>query len=151
VKRIAAHGTLNCDLLFQGVPRLPSEGEEIFSEKFEMQLGGGFPAAMINLHRLGVPVSLSTFLGEDLFSKFLEGRIHDFGLDFLNLYEPPPPPDRDARSRLPVLPSQRTTAHFCHGRESRKFPMPQKKKSLIRWLERTLSVWEIPCSIYTAV
>ena len=88
MKRIAAYGTLNCDLLFQGVPGLPSEGEEIFSKKFEMQLGGGFPAAMINLHRLGVPVSLSTFLGEDLFSEFLEGRIHDFGLDFLNLYEP---------------------------------------------------------------
>ena len=49
-------GVLNCDLLFSGLSRLPVEGEEIYAKGFDMQLGGGLPATLIHLARLGVPV-----------------------------------------------------------------------------------------------
>lgn len=48
-------GLLNCDLLFSGLPRLPVEGEELYAQGFDMQLGGGLPATMIHLARLGCP------------------------------------------------------------------------------------------------
>ena len=37
----AGYGKTNVDLLFEGMPRLPLEGEEIFTDKFSLCLGGG--------------------------------------------------------------------------------------------------------------
>ena len=62
---VAGVGIVNCDLLYSGLTRLPTEGEELFARGFDLQLGGGVPAVMIHLNRLGVPVQFSTFLGRD--------------------------------------------------------------------------------------
>lgn len=69
-------GLLNCDLLFSGLPRLPVEGEELYAQGFDMQLGGGLPATMIHLARLGVPVDFSTFLGKGNISAFIAGLMY---------------------------------------------------------------------------
>ena len=87
MKYAAALGTANCDLLYGGMPRVPGEGTEVFAKSLEMKLGGGAPAVMIHLHRLGVPTALCTFLGKDMFSSFVEKEIARSGMPCENLYE----------------------------------------------------------------
>ena len=72
---VAAFGKLNVDLLYSGMPRIPNEGEEIYSKDFKVCLGGGLPATMINCSRLGVPAKIGTFLGDDMFSQFAKGEL----------------------------------------------------------------------------
>lgn len=86
MKYVAGIGSANCDLLYSGIPYIPEEGTEIFSEGFDLQLGGGAPAVMINLMRLGVPTALSTFLGRDFFSEFVRRQIENAGIEYQNLY-----------------------------------------------------------------
>ena len=80
-------GVLNCDLLFSGLSRLPVEGEEIYAKGFDMQLGGGLPATLIHLARLGVPVDFSTFLGEGRISRFIRELLDQSGAKYRNLYQ----------------------------------------------------------------
>lgn len=79
-------GYLNVDLLFTGLQHLPEEGKEIYSREFDTQIGGGVPATMINMARLGVPVKLLTFLGRDFFSDFARRELERFHIDYKNLY-----------------------------------------------------------------
>lgn len=83
---IAGVGMSNCDLLYVGMPRIPREGEEIYAKGLSIQMGGGVPATLLTLSRLGIPVKLSTFLGEDVFSKVVEKELSQNGIDFANLY-----------------------------------------------------------------
>ncbi len=67
-------------------PGCPQEGEEIYTQDFSVQLGGGYPATLINLSRLNVPVRIQTFLGEDLFSRFAVSQYVQNRIMPLNLY-----------------------------------------------------------------
>ena len=84
---IAGAGLTNIDLLYTGMPRIPDIGEEIYSEGFELQLGGGTPATLINLGRLGVPARIATALGNDIFSEFAREKFEQNGVAPLNLYK----------------------------------------------------------------
>ncbi len=84
---VTGFGATNVDLLYSGMPRVPQEGEEIYAADFSMQLGGGYPATLINLGRLGVPSHVQTFLGKDLFSRFAQGEYEAAGISPLNLYQ----------------------------------------------------------------
>ena len=84
---VAGFSSTNVDLLYSGMPRVPQEGEEIYAQSFSMQLGGDYPATLINLSRLGVPVRLQTFLGDDLFSRFAKEAYEKLGVKPLNLYD----------------------------------------------------------------
>ena len=90
---VTGFGSTNVDLLYSGMPRVPQEGEEIYSQDFSVQLGGGYPATLINLSRLNVPVRIQTFLGEDLFSRFAVSQYVQNRIMPLNLY---------VGSRIPV-------------------------------------------------
>ncbi len=79
---VAAFGKLNIDLLYSGMPRIPNEGEEIYSKDFRVCLGGGLPATMINCSRLGVPAKIGTFLGDDMFSQFAKGKLIKSGTKY---------------------------------------------------------------------
>ena len=83
---VSGVGFTNVDLLYSGMPRVPGEGEEVFSSGFSIQLGGGAPAILINLARLGIPCRIQTFLGNDLFSQFAQGQFKDNGILPTNLY-----------------------------------------------------------------
>jgi sugar/nucleoside kinase (ribokinase family) len=83
----AGVGTLNVDLSFIGLPRIPDEGEELYSSGFSIQLGGGTVNTMANLSRLGVPVRAGTFLGRDLFSDYARRELGKAGLEPVNLYK----------------------------------------------------------------
>ena len=83
---IAGAGLTNVDLLYQDMPRLPEPGEEIYTDKFSLQLGGGLPATLINIGRLGIPARIATQLGTDMFSRFAEEQFRAGGVTPLNLY-----------------------------------------------------------------
>lgn len=84
---VAGVGFANCDILYSGMSRMPNEGEEIYARGLDIKMGGGVPATMITLARLGVPVRFSTFLGNDIFSKVAEKELQESSVSYLNLYE----------------------------------------------------------------
>ena len=82
---VSGSGNINIDLIFSGLPRIPSEGQELFAGGFDLQMGGGIPATLINLGRLGIPVKLQTGLGDDLFSAFAREMFQKAGVAPSNL------------------------------------------------------------------
>ncbi len=90
---VSGVGNINIDILYSGIDQIPNEGEEVYSKGFDVQLGGGIPATMINLARLGVPTKFSTFLGNDMFSNFAKDQLTRFGVPYQNL---------DQGDRLPI-------------------------------------------------
>lgn len=80
-------GFANLDLLYAGLNKLPKKGQEVYAKAFDMQLGGGVPATMINLSRLGIPSRLLTFMGEDFFSEFVKRAFDSYGMETVNLYK----------------------------------------------------------------
>lgn len=82
---VSGAGSVNVDLLFSGLPRLPEEGQELFAQGFSLQMGGGIAATLINLGRLGVPVRVQTGLGSDLFSRFAAESFRQAGVEPCNL------------------------------------------------------------------
>ncbi len=83
---VSGIGMLNVDLLYSGMERIPNEGEELFSKGFDVQLGGGMPATLINLARLGIPTEFCTFLGKDIFSNFIKEQLEHYSAKYHNLY-----------------------------------------------------------------
>lgn len=83
---VAGFGKTNVDLLYGRMPRVPCEGEEIYAEEFSVQLGGGAPATLIQLGRLGVDTCVQTFLGDDMFSSFAKKEFEKNRVRPLNLY-----------------------------------------------------------------
>lgn len=79
-------GYVNLDLLYLGVGHLPKEGEEVYAKSLDIQLGGGVPATMITLSRLGVASKIATFLGEDVFSGYAAKLLDACGVSYANLY-----------------------------------------------------------------
>lgn len=84
---IAGAGSTNVDLLYQGFDRLAGVGEELYCKNFSLQLGGGLPATLINLGRLGIETKIATELGNDIFSNFAKEKFIENGVTPTNLYE----------------------------------------------------------------
>jgi sugar/nucleoside kinase (ribokinase family) len=110
---ISGAGATNVDLLYQGMDRIPDIGEELYSKDFSLQLGGGLPATLINLGRLGIETKIATELGTDIFSKFANDKFIENNVSPLNLYE---------RDGIPlnitsaiILPSDRTFITYGKG------------------------------------
>ena len=83
---IAGAGATNVDLLYQGMERIPDIGEELYCKDFSLQLGGGLPATLINLGRLGIETRIATELGTDIFSNFAKEKFNENGVTPTNLY-----------------------------------------------------------------
>lgn len=84
---IAGAGSTNVDLLYQGFDRLAGVGEELYCKDFSLQLGGGLPATLINLGRLGIETKIATELANDIFSNFAKEKFIENGVTPTNLYE----------------------------------------------------------------
>lgn len=82
----AGYGKTNVDLLFEGMPRLPLEGEEIFTDKFSLCLGGGVPGTMVTLSRLGIKTKNVTELSSEMFSEFALAEFKKAGCEPINIY-----------------------------------------------------------------
>ena len=83
---VAGAGRANIDLMFSGLHRIPEEGQEIFAQDFSIHLGGGVLGTMLNLGRLGIQTRVGTYLGDDMFSRFVREETADFDLEIENLY-----------------------------------------------------------------
>lgn len=83
---IFGSGKLNIDLIYSGLERLPDEGEELYSDGFVMRLGGGAPATLVNLSRLGIETVLQTEIGADCFSEFASKELNKTSLHINNVY-----------------------------------------------------------------
>ena len=110
---VAGAGTMNVDLLYSGLPRVPGEGEELFSAGFAVRLGGGIPATLLNLRGLNVPVALQTAWGEDIFSRFAVEQVQTFGLTPVNLYQGGGIPLNV--STVILTPGERTFVSYSNG------------------------------------
>lgn len=79
-------GRTNIDLIYSGLEHLPQRGEEVFSQGFEIHLGGGAPGEAVILSKLGVPSKVVTWLGQDVFSDIAR---KEFGIgdpEIINMY-----------------------------------------------------------------
>ena len=111
---VAGAGSINIDLLFEGLPRIPNEGEALYSRGFSLQMGGGVSATLLNLAGLGVPVRIQTGLGNDMFSDFARRTFASFGVEPYNL--------ADGTTGIPLnisaallTPSDRTFVSYTDG------------------------------------
>lgn len=68
------------DMVFQGLATLPVLGEEHFAKKLTIAPGGAFNTAAA-MARLGLKVALVAQIGEDFFSRFIETRLREEGVD----------------------------------------------------------------------
>ncbi len=110
---IAGAGATNVDLLYQGFDRLADVGEELYCKDFSLQLGGGLPATLINLGRLGISTKIATELGQDIFSKFATEQYINNGVSPTNLYKGSNIP-LNITSAI-ILPSDRTFYSYGKG------------------------------------
>lgn len=83
---IAGAGATNIDLLYENMPKIPDVGEEVYTDRFSLQLGGGLPATLINLGRLGIDTKIATELGNDMFSAFAKEQFEKNNVSPTNLY-----------------------------------------------------------------
>lgn len=83
---IAGAGATNIDLLYENMPKIPDVGEEVYTNSFSLQLGGGLPATLINLGRLGIDARIATELGNDMFSVFAKEQFQKNNVSPTNLY-----------------------------------------------------------------
>lgn len=83
---IAGAGATNVDLLYEDMPKIPDIGEEIYTDKFSCQLGGGLPATLINIGRLGIEAKIATELGNDMFSNFASEQYKINNVKPMNIY-----------------------------------------------------------------
>lgn len=111
---IAGAGATNVDLLYQGMERIPDVGEELYCKDFSLQLGGGLPATLINLGRLGIETRIATELGTDIFSNFAKEKFTENGVTPTNLYSGDKIP-LNITSAI-ILPKDRT--FFSYGKGS---------------------------------
>lgn len=84
---IAGAGATNVDLLYEDMPKIPDVGEEIYTDKFSCQLGGGLPATLINIGRLGIEAKIATELGNDMFSEFASEQYKKNNVEPMNIYK----------------------------------------------------------------
>ena len=124
---VAGCQRVNVDLVYEGMPRVPEEGSELYAKDFSVQMGGGYPGTLCNLARLGVPVSLMTMLGTDMFSDFAEAYFEKAGMEIVNL--------TPGTQKIPVnissvllTPGERTFVSFG-GQETWTEEMSQKVRT----------------------
>jgi sugar/nucleoside kinase (ribokinase family) len=77
-------GEIYLDHVFSGFASWPSPGEEIFTEQYTWELGGGAVTTACALARLGRRVQLIGVVGTDQLSA-IEDRLEDFGVRTDNL------------------------------------------------------------------
>lgn len=74
-------GRVYCDLIFTGVPRMPTLGTEIFTEGFGAHAGGGSFITAAHLAQLGHPSALAAMLPAPPFQDLMAADLAASGVD----------------------------------------------------------------------
>lgn len=80
-RRVLCVGRLYCDLVFTGVPRMPTLGTEVFAEDLGVHAGGGAFITAATLAALGRPAALSAVLPAPPFDAPVSAEIEAAGVD----------------------------------------------------------------------
>ncbi|WP_172297463.1 carbohydrate kinase family protein [Pseudoruegeria sp. HB172150] len=91
-------GRTYCDLIFSGLPRMPSMGTEVFAGGLGVHAGGGAPITAAVLAALGRPSFLSAVLPQEPFGALVRNQIQATGVE-LSLCETAEP---DAEPQVTV-------------------------------------------------
>jgi sugar/nucleoside kinase (ribokinase family) len=83
---VSGVGITNLDIIYSGLNTFPKLGTEAYAKGLSIQLGGGVPATLINLYRLGVPVRLATFIGKGLLADYIHQQLQNYGVEYHDLY-----------------------------------------------------------------
>ncbi|MFI6658849.1 carbohydrate kinase family protein [Streptomyces sp. NPDC050523] len=67
-------GQVFCDLVFGGIPHLPTPGGEVYADRFAVAAGGTATRA-VAAARLGLNTGLFGVIGSDMFGEHLAGRL----------------------------------------------------------------------------
>ena len=81
-KRAVVVGLTFLDNIFFDIDRFPELGVESFAKGHAVTVGG-IAITAVNLARLGVPTTLVTSLGDDVFGRFLRERLAEAGLELV--------------------------------------------------------------------
>jgi len=87
--RCICSGILFVDIANQPVAHLPVEGELVETEKIQVTIGGHAANVSLNLHKLGVPVTLSGCVGRDALSDYIVKSVSLDGIDVTGLKRVP--------------------------------------------------------------
>lgn len=87
---VLVYGPLFCDLVFTGLPAMPTPGTEQFAGGLTVAVGGSAIVAA-GLHRLGAHVGLIAELGSDPLSQLARQLLDELGLDRGLIREHPHP------------------------------------------------------------
>ncbi|WP_048646372.1 carbohydrate kinase family protein [Nitratireductor soli] len=87
--RVLSVGRLYCDLIFTGLPKMPTLGEEVFAGGLSIKPGGGAFITAAYLAALGRPVTLASALPSGPFAAALKSELEASGVD-LSASEPSP-------------------------------------------------------------
>ncbi|EKF19606.1 carbohydrate kinase family protein [Nitratireductor pacificus] len=79
--RVISVGRLYCDLIFTGLPKMPTLGEEVFAGGLSLTPGGGAFITAAYVAALGRPVSLASALPSGLFAEALMPELTASGVD----------------------------------------------------------------------
>jgi sugar/nucleoside kinase (ribokinase family) len=109
--RVLCAGILVADLVIPPLPELPAPGELAASEDFLLASGGCAANVAISLAKLGVPSAVAGRVGPDFFGDFLQGELHEFGVDTSGLRRSA---DRGT-SKTVVLPVAGQDRRFVHS------------------------------------
>ena len=74
-------GRLYCDLIFTGLPRMPTTGTEVFSKGVGLHAGGGAAITAGHLSSLGHRTALAARLPAGAFGDLIAAELAGFGVD----------------------------------------------------------------------
>jgi sugar/nucleoside kinase (ribokinase family) len=123
-------GVYFCDLVFTGLPGMPSLGKEIFGTGFDILPGGTFNTALA-LNRLGLHTGWAVDFGNDFFSQFVLREARRFGLDE-SLFKLHDFPVRSVTASL-SFPEDRAFISYMDPLEAR-LPVEDVQQYKPRWL-----------------
>ncbi|MFN3144343.1 MAG: carbohydrate kinase family protein [Paracoccaceae bacterium] len=89
-------GRAYCDLIFTGLPRLPSMGTEVFAGGLGVHTGGGAPITAAHLALLGRPSALAAVLPVEPFATLVQRDLSAVGVDLRLSRAAPPGSDLQA-------------------------------------------------------
>lgn len=112
-------GRLYCDLIFTGLPRLPSLGTEVFTDGFGTHAGGGAFITAAHLSQLGHPTSLAAMLPSSPFAELMRPELEASDVD-LSLCAPL---SKSEGPQITVAMANRGDRAFLTRRAGPAFPM----------------------------
>ncbi|RXZ78367.1 carbohydrate kinase family protein [Paenibacillaceae bacterium] len=79
-------GPIFTDMIFTAIPRMPTLGEEVFSQGFDCTCGGSTYITSVAMARMGMEIGVLAPLGEDFLSSFVKEQLHNEGLSTEHVY-----------------------------------------------------------------